>query len=270
MMNHPGAMFRLSTALMKGELGQVVDARDGLKWLKLSCKYANEQYPQALYDLAMLHDEGLKSLVWPDHKYLIELLIRASELKHSPSQYILGTAFEHGKYSVQKEAAKSIYYYSLAASNGHIEAMFELGGWYLVGTSDPATHFELAQSDVEAYKWVRRAAERKLPRAMFAMGYFCENNIGLGKLEDADQWYRMAAEAGDSKAIERMDKKSGKGRKSGKSGKIVWDDVMAKRRRMGVLSCKCHVTRSDNIILYSIIRDPFPVLWEFIPRVFSL
>lgn len=122
--NHPGAMFRMSSALLKGELGQQIDSRDGLKWLRLAAKYANEQYPQALYELAILHDEGLKSLVWPDHKYMIELLTHASELQHAPSQYILGQAYEYGRYSVDKDPAKSIFFYSLAASNNHVEVGF--------------------------------------------------------------------------------------------------------------------------------------------------
>jgi TPR repeat protein len=118
-------MFRMSSSLLKGELGQQTDSRDGLKWLKLAAKYANEQYPQALYDLAMLHDEGLKSLVWADHKYMIELLTRASELQHAPSQYTLGQAYEYGRYDQEKNPAKSIYFYSLAASNNHVEVCFQ-------------------------------------------------------------------------------------------------------------------------------------------------
>jgi TPR repeat protein len=114
-------MFRMSTSLLKGELGQQTDSRDGLKWLKLAAKYANDQYPQALYDLAMLHDAGLKSLIWADHKYMIELLTRASELQHAPSQYLLGQAYEYGRYDQEKNPAKSVYFYSLAASNNHVE-----------------------------------------------------------------------------------------------------------------------------------------------------
>lgn len=89
--------------------------------------------------------------------------------------------------------------------------MFELGGWYLVGSSDPKTDFVLPQSDLEAYKWVKRAAERDLPRAMFAMGYFCE--MGIGHLrqdpDEAWKWYGKAAQAGDPKAVEKLKESKG-------------------------------------------------------------
>ncbi|KAJ3077344.1 hypothetical protein HK102_005251 [Quaeritorhiza haematococci] len=198
-------MFRLGMSLLRGELGQSKNPRDGIKWLKLAAKYANEKYPQALYELALLHDRGVHNLVWTDHNYVIELLSRSAELGHAPSQYKLGEAYEYGHFSVQVDPAKSVYYYSLAAAKGHMEAMFELGGWYLTGADDPKTDFRLMQSDSEAFKWVKQAAEGKLPRAMFAMGYFFEMGIGCAKDESAAMsWYEKAAELGDPKAVKKL------------------------------------------------------------------
>ncbi|KAI8818083.1 uncharacterized protein EV422DRAFT_484608, partial [Fimicolochytrium jonesii] len=176
--NHPGAMFRLGMCLLRGELNQSKNPRDGVKWLKLAAKYATEKYPQALYELAILHDRGVHNVVWQDHDYLVELLTQGAALGHGGCQFKLGEAYEYGYYSVNVDPGRSVYYYSLAAANGNLEAMFELGGWYLTGVSDPATAFTLVQSDAEAYRWVSLAAEGGLPKAMFAMGYFCEMGIG--------------------------------------------------------------------------------------------
>ncbi|KAI9092161.1 HCP-like protein [Phlyctochytrium arcticum] len=205
--NHPGAMFRLGMSLLKGELGQNKHPRDGVKWLKLAAKYATEKYPQALYELALLHDRGVHNVVWPDHDYLVELLTQGAALGHGGSQFKLGEAYEYGNYEVTIDAGRSVYYYSLAAANGSLEAMFELGGWYLTGADDPKTDFHLIQSDTEAHRWVSLAADGGLPKAMFAMGYFCEMGIGTGdkNMDAAVQWYRSAAAEGDTKAKKKLE-----------------------------------------------------------------
>jgi TPR repeat protein len=206
-------MFRLGMALLKGELNLSKQPRDGVKWLRLSVKYADERYPQALYELAILHDVGVKHIIWRDTGYIIQLLTRGAELGYALCQHALGEAYQFGKYDVQIDPARSVYYFSLAAENGYAESMFELGGWYLTGASDPATGFELPASDVDARKWVSKAAERGLPRAMYAMGTFLEMGIGkaAARREDADQelfdatkWYKKAADAGDEKAIRKL------------------------------------------------------------------
>ncbi|KAJ3109630.1 hypothetical protein HDU97_003104 [Phlyctochytrium planicorne] len=208
-MNHPGAMFRLGMALLRGELSLNPNIRDGIKWLRLSAKYANEQYPHALYELAMMHDNPIdKNIVWTDHAYVVELLSKGAELGHSLCQHKLGEAYEYGMYGLAVDPSRSVYYYSLAAANGQTEAMFELGGWYLTGASDTTTNFTLPQSDSEARRWVSLAAEAGLPRAMFAMGYFEERGIGNPDGPDNDEslkWYRRAAEEGDEKAIKKME-----------------------------------------------------------------
>ncbi|KAI8906561.1 HCP-like protein [Powellomyces hirtus] len=218
--NHPGAMFRLGMCLLRGELNQSKNPRDGVKWLKLAAKYATEKYPQALYELALLHDHGVHNVVWPDHEYLIELLTQGAGLGHGGCQFKLGEAFEYGYFGVVVDPGRSVYYYSLAAANGNLEAMFELGGWYLTGASDPNTTFTLIQSDTEAYRWVSLAADGGLPKAMFAMGYFCEMGIGRDAAAapgDAPQqptsapdlalaleWYEKAAAKGDTKAANKV------------------------------------------------------------------
>ncbi|KAJ3409884.1 hypothetical protein HDV05_004184 [Chytridiales sp. JEL 0842] len=212
--NHPGAMFRLGTALLTGDLNLRKNNRDAVKWLRLSTKYADERYPHALYELALLYDIGIKNVIWTDHAYTLQLLTRGAELGHSISQYALGEAYQFGRYSCPIDPARSIYYYTLAAENGHPEAMFDLGGWYLTGASDPETGFELMASDYEARKWVEKAADAGLPRAMYAMGTFLEMGIGKKRsavvedpedaLVEAIRMYKKAADAGDEKALVKL------------------------------------------------------------------
>jgi uncharacterized protein len=63
----------------------------------------------------------------------------------------------------------------------------------------------LPQSDTEAYLWARKAADKGLPKAEYAVGYFTEVGIGTPKDErDALIWFRKAATHGDKRAIQRL------------------------------------------------------------------
>ncbi|KAJ1558666.1 hypothetical protein HK096_007831, partial [Nowakowskiella sp. JEL0078] len=207
--NHPGAMFRLGMALLHGELGQAKNPRDGNKWIKLSAKYADEKYPFGLYEIAMLHDTGVHNHVWRDHEFLISSLSQAATLGYSPAQFKLGEAYEYGNFGVSVDPQKAVYYYSMAAQNENLEAMFELGGLYLTGAEDQKTGFVISQSDEMAYKWVKKSADGGLPKAMFAMGYFLEVGIGavIQDKDEAIKWYQKAAELGDAKSIKKLDER---------------------------------------------------------------
>ncbi|KAJ3355229.1 hypothetical protein HDU83_003806 [Entophlyctis luteolus] len=222
--NHPGAMFRLGTALQKGNLGLAVNQRDSIKWLRLATKYATKTFPHAVYEYAILHDKGVSGLLYPDHEFMVQLFHRGASLGHAGCQVKLGDIYGGGLYGFAKNLAKSAFFYSLAAENGSPEGMFELGGLYMQGFEDPNGEFSLPQSTKEAIRWVHLAAECNLPRALFAMGYFAERGIfeeeatvdaksaklgaaAGGRPDDkrAQKWYKRAALAGDAKAIARLE-----------------------------------------------------------------
>jgi TPR repeat protein len=52
----------------------------------------------------------------------------------------------------------------------------------------------IQQSDTEAYLWARKAAEKGLAKAEYALGYFTEVGIGVpANLDEAKRWYYKAA-----------------------------------------------------------------------------
>jgi len=52
----------------------------------------------------------------------------------------------------------------------------------------------LKQSDSEAYLWARRAANKGLSAAEYAVGYYAETGIGIKQdIEFAKRWYMRAA-----------------------------------------------------------------------------
>ncbi|KAI9478442.1 MAG: hypothetical protein EXX96DRAFT_650755 [Benjaminiella poitrasii] len=199
-LNHPGAMYRLGLAEMKGELNLTRNARNGFKWLKRSAEAATHQYPHALHELAMLHERGLDSIVFVDHDYAITLYHEAVAFGYAPSAYRLGECYEFGKLNCSINPQLSIQYYRMAAEQRHPEACFALTAWYLVGVPNV-----IPASDEQAYAWAMAAAQQRLPRAEYAVGYFFE--MGIGTVRDermAMAWYRRAADHGERRAIERL------------------------------------------------------------------
>lgn len=198
--SHPGALYRLGISELKGELGLSKNPRDGVKWLKRAAENANEEFPHALHELSELHEKGVDNVCYVDIEYSVQLLIEAANLNYAPSAFKLGELYEYGKMGCPQDAALSIHYYTIAAQQDHREACFALTAWYLVGS--PGV---LPQSDTEAYLWAKRAAEKGLPKAEYAVGYFTEVGIGVKKDQtEANMWYRRAAEHGDKRAQQRL------------------------------------------------------------------
>ncbi|GAA5802768.1 hypothetical protein HPULCUR_008243 [Helicostylum pulchrum] len=199
-LNHPGAMYRLGLAEMKGELSLSRNIRDGHKWLKRSAEAATPQYPHALHELAILHERGLGSVVFIDLKYSVNLYHEAAVLGYAPSAHRLGECYEFGKLDCTSDPSLSIQYYSIAAEQNHPESCFALTAWYLVGIPDL-----LPPSDEQAYAWALCAAQSGLPRAEYAIGYFTEMGIGILKNDpEAMKWYEKAAQHGEKRAIQRL------------------------------------------------------------------
>ncbi|OUM63843.1 hypothetical protein PIROE2DRAFT_54176 [Piromyces sp. E2] len=215
-LNHPGAMCRLGLACLNGELGMKCNLKEGVRWLRLSTMYANRQYPQAFYHLSTIYERGIPNMIIRDNKYAVQLLDKAAALGHIQSQHKLGLCYEHGKLGVEVDAKTSMRYFGMAAAKGHGESMFELAGWYLTGSE--VTHTTNAGETVEyiiepsnetAFQWTRKAAERNLPKAEFALGYFYDNGIGINKdAEEAMKWYYVASLHNDPKAVKKMGEKS--------------------------------------------------------------
>ncbi|KAG8803725.1 hypothetical protein FRC17_006128, partial [Serendipita sp. 399] len=102
---HPGAMFRLGQAEMNGELGLSKNPKEGIKWLKRSAENATAEFPHALHELALCHENGVPNVVFVDLDYAAELLGQAAELGYAPSAYKLGECYEYGKMGCQADPA---------------------------------------------------------------------------------------------------------------------------------------------------------------------
>ncbi|CAA7267970.1 unnamed protein product [Cyclocybe aegerita] len=184
----PG-MYKLGMVLLHGALGEQKNPREAISWLKRAAEQADEDNPHALHELALLYENQAGALVPYDPAYAKSLLTQAAQLGYTPSQYKLGQCFEYGSLTCPIDPKRSIAWYTKAAEKGDAEAELALSGWYLTGSEGV-----LKQSDSEAYLWARRAANKGLSKAEYAVGYYAEVGIGIKQdIEFAKRWYMRAA-----------------------------------------------------------------------------
>lgn len=182
------AMYKLGMILLNGSLGEQKNPREAIGWLRRAAEQADEENPHALHELGMLH-EGQSGLVPHDPMQAKALFTRAGHLGYTQSQYKLGQCYEYGSLGCPVDPRRSIAWYTKAAEKGDAEAELALSGWYLTGSEGV-----LKQSDSEAYLWARRAANKGLSKAEYAVGYYAEVGIGIKQdVEFAKRWYMRAA-----------------------------------------------------------------------------
>jgi uncharacterized protein len=185
------AMYKLGMILLTGALGQQKNPREAIGWLRRAAEQADEENPHALHELGLLHEKRDSSVVVHDDPYAKDLFTRAAQLGYTQSQFKLGQCYEYGSVACPVDPRRSIAWYTKAAEKGDPEAELALSGWYLTGSEGV-----LKQSDSEAYLWARRAANKGLSKAEYAVGYYAEVGIGVKQdMELAKRWYMRAAGA---------------------------------------------------------------------------
>ena len=192
-LGEPKAMHRLGLALLQGELGCPEDQKEGITWLKQAVTLSSGRLPEALHDLAGCHERSSGcTAVIPDEPYARELYVRACGMNYAPSVYRMAAAYEYGHFGLRPSASRCIRLYERAAELGSPEAMLALSAWHLTGaverpdggaaagsTSSSSKGIKNTQevqileaSEVFAYVWARRAAERQFPKTLFVIGYY--------------------------------------------------------------------------------------------------
>ncbi|KAJ3394596.1 hypothetical protein HDU84_007770 [Entophlyctis sp. JEL0112] len=213
------AMYKLGMILLNGLLNQPKNPREGITWLKRAGSQADETTPHALHELAQLYEgKGeTNGLVIPDPAYAHDLYRRGAQLGYSPSQYKLGVCYEYGLLDLPIDPRRSIAWYTRSAEQGDPEAELALSGWYLTGADGV-----LKQSDTEAYLWARKAADKGLAKAEYAVGYYSEHGVGVkSDVEEARKWYMRAAAQNNKRAVQRLKELkgfSGAAQEKGRSG----------------------------------------------------
>lgn len=197
------AMYKLGMILLNGLLNQSRNVREGVSWLKRAAAQADSNCPHALHELGVLYENKTlesQNVVHQDVGYANELYSKAAQLGYPPSQYKMGQAYEYGQLNLPVDPRRSIAWYTRAAEQSDAEAELALSGWYLTGAEGI-----LKQSDTEAYLWARKAADKGLAKAEYAVGYYSEHGIGVRMdIEEAKRWYIRSAGQSNKKALKRL------------------------------------------------------------------
>lgn len=181
------AMYKLGMILLHGSLGEQKNPRESVGWLRRAAEQADTENPHALHELGLLHEHG--QIVPHDPALAKGLFTQSAHLGYTASQFKLGQCYEYGSLTCPVDPRRSIAWYTKAAEKGDPEAELALSGWYLTGSEGV-----LKQSDSEAYLWARRAANKGLSKAEYAVGYYAEVGIGIKQdMEFAKRWYMRAA-----------------------------------------------------------------------------
>ena len=163
-------------------------------------------------DLSKLSDEELNTCVarlnakysrtttglldyskWSDEDLLLAYRIESEQLNNRPTRKFLA-AYKENRYDEASSLMESI-------DHENVDVQMALCGMHLFGQG-------VAQNDMEAFKWCRKAAEHGNVHAQSALGMMYQDGIGVTKNElEAVFWCRKAAEQGNLNAQETLRKK---------------------------------------------------------------
>ncbi|CAO3659307.1 unnamed protein product [Rhizopus stolonifer] len=194
-LRNPSAMYKLGSIALNAQ-----NHREAVSWLLRATQLADEKNPHALHKLGSLYESSKTPGIIMDLDYARELFSQAALLGYAPSQYKLGWAYEHAQLNCPLDPKRSVAWYLLAAEQGDGGAALALSGWCFTGAKGV-----LPQRDKEAYFWAKRAADKQMPDAEYAVGYYTELGLGVARnIQEAQSWYLRASNQGDQKATERL------------------------------------------------------------------
>jgi hypothetical protein len=183
------AQHALGTMLLQG-VTQGVDTEAALDWFR---KAARQDYLAAQVAIEMLErDAGHRAEVRgtgspktgvAERRRKEERWIKAAEMGNADARYQLGLMYEKGL-GLEKDTQSALYWYGVAAQQGHARAQLALA--------------QLSDSGglPDAFKWYQSAAKAGLPQAQFAMGQYlaCVAADAQDPLERLGLWMQAAAQ----------------------------------------------------------------------------
>lgn len=123
----------------------------------------------------------------------IRMLLMESIEGFVDSQFSLGYCFDVGAGGVQPNSNHAIYWYEIAANQGHVIAQNNLGVIFSTGHRG-----RMAKDWPEALHWYMKSARGGNPNAQFHVGLAFMNGEGVDGRDDAEafRWFKLAAKQG--------------------------------------------------------------------------
>ncbi|MES2948356.1 MAG: tetratricopeptide repeat protein [Pseudomonadota bacterium] len=151
-------------------------------------KAAAQNLPQAQWNLGELYATGLPG-VEADPKKATQLCKRAANAGFAPASATLGALFARAK-----KHDRAVQWWTLAAEQGDLEALFNLGQAYRLGLG-------VAKDEAVAFDLLLKAAQGGVAAAQSRIGlaYATGEGAALDPIE-ACKWFELAALRGDKAA----------------------------------------------------------------------
>lgn len=199
----PHSMHMIGYYFMEG-YGTEADEQKAFYWFLKSASDDNPDYYQNAAQTGNTED-------MPQVGYMLENGIgtekdevqavswyqRGAETGNIISMYQLARCYRDGIGMDQPDANMAFYWMKKAAEAGDRDCMYYVGMFYQVG-------YGVEENPREAFLWYRKAADAGDPDAMYWTGWCLENHYGVDS--EAEEWYKRAAEAGQSKAVEALER----------------------------------------------------------------
>jgi uncharacterized protein len=188
------AMIEFGERMLQGK-GIAVDTVQGIALLQ---KAANAGNTQAWYELGVVYANNIG--VKTNMPKAMACFRKGAELKNADCQTSLGLFYQAGEKilgGVKADPAEARKWYTLAAEQGHQEAMLHLGQLLVFGQGGDA-------NPVEGADWFRKGAELGNPESQWSLGQCYLQGKGLAM--DSVQAYGLFAAAADGAENPQMKK----------------------------------------------------------------
>lgn len=183
---HADAQYRLGY-LYEHALGVDYDYAEACKWYQKSADQGN---PQAECRIAMMYASE------KNYKAAFPWLHKSAKQNNAKAQFSIGLMYKNGL-GVEKNSAEALKWIRKAAENNSADACFELAWIYQDGN--------LVEHDNEEYiKWIGKYADLSGQQYAFALEYEHGNEYLKQNYTEAYKWYDKAAEKGDSRAMYKL------------------------------------------------------------------
>ena len=134
-----------------------------------------------------------------DRKLALSILCQAAAAKSPEAEFMLGMVLAEGTLGVGKNDAQARYWYQRAVSQGHADAAFYYGKFYLEGRGG-------AVDSTKGIRMLRSAAEANLPKAQAWLAYQYTTGVHIEQnLDQAIYWAERSYKLGHQSAKELIE-----------------------------------------------------------------
>lgn len=202
------AMYNYGMCFRWGEYGEYADYGQAMYWFKKAAEAGHadaEKLASTLTEMMVLNSaisgaQGYGSK-WYRSKMMVDGYISGADEGNAEMQYELGRQSVPGRNfdAFPRKAENAVKYYTMAANNGVIDAMFNLSRLYTEGCPG------LEPDDEKAFYWMKVCADAKDAEAAYATAL----NYKLGKGTEADmemfrKYLKQSADANYAKAVKML------------------------------------------------------------------